>query len=68
MPYPTMLGIVTRAVRPTYNGAGGLAIEGLGTVEMEIRTFFSKIYLAGPDLGLRQFLGTAFPITPTGAS
>ena len=33
---------------------------------MEIRTFFYQVYLAGPDLGLRQFLGTAFPITPNG--
>ena len=33
---------------------------------MEIRKFFYQVYVAGPDLGLRQFLGTAFPITPNG--
>ena len=33
---------------------------------MEIRNFFYRVYLAGPDFGLRQFLGTAFPITPNG--
>ena len=38
----------------------------LRTDEMQIATYFHKVYLADRDLGLRQFLGTAFPITPNG--
>ena len=33
---------------------------------MEIRPFFFKIYLAGPDSQFLQFLGTAFPVAPNG--
>lgn len=33
---------------------------------MQIKTFFYQLHLAGPDLELRQFLGTAFPIAPNG--
>ena len=33
---------------------------------MLIKSFFHSIYLTGPDLEPRRFLGTAFPITPNG--
>ena len=35
-------------------------------IEMQVNTFFFQVYLAGPDLQLRQLLGTAFPIAPNG--
>ena len=33
---------------------------------MKVSTFFYQIFLAGPNLEVRQFLGTAFPIAPNG--
>ena len=33
---------------------------------MQVRSYFYQVFLAGPDLQIRQFLGTAFPIAPNG--
>ncbi len=33
---------------------------------MQLRSFFHQLFLVGPNLQLRQFLGTAFPVAPNG--